>query len=114
MNTLLCTKCQNKKPELEFHKNSKSKTGHQRNCKLCNSLSVKEYYNKNNYKEKYSDKALIYTKRCKEAINLIKSKYGCCNCGEKEGICLDFHHVNSEEKDFTIAKLVSEKIFLFF
>ena len=34
-------------------------------------------------------------------------KTQCLICGETEPVCLDFHHKNPNEKDFTIGKRVS-------
>jgi len=35
---------------------------------------------------------------------LLSKKSACIICGESEPICIDFHHINPEEKDFTIGK----------
>lgn len=31
-------------------------------------------------------------------------KTPCIVCGESEPVCIDFHHINPEEKEFTIGK----------
>lgn len=49
-------------------------------------------------------------KRYHERMNYARSYLGgeCCNCGITEEDCdLNLHHVNSEEKSFTIAHLWS-------
>jgi predicted HNH restriction endonuclease len=35
---------------------------------------------------------------------LYSLKTKCIICGESEPVCLDFHHINSEDKEFTISK----------
>lgn len=37
-----------------------------------------------------------------EWLNSLKIK--CVICGESEPVCLDFHHINPDEKKFTIGK----------
>lgn len=57
------------------------------------------------YKNKVKARTAV-TKRRKEItsyINEIKSKLHCINCKENHVACLDFHHRNPDEKDFTIA-----------
>lgn len=45
------------------------------------------------------------SKRQKEQTEWIHSlKTKCIICGENEPVCLDFHHKNPAEKDFTIGK----------
>ena len=40
-------------------------------------------------------------------IKRVKSIMGCSNCKETHHACLDFHHLNKEEKLFSIASSVS-------
>jgi hypothetical protein len=47
-------------------------------------------------------------KLCKVCGEYKKSK-GCCLCGESDPACLDFHHLDSEEKEFEIAQLTLSK-----
>tara|TARA_Y100000310_G_C20407493_1_gene680344 strand:+ start:131 stop:628 length:498 start_codon:yes stop_codon:yes gene_type:complete len=43
-------------------------------------------------------------KEKKKWINDYKSSRGCCECGEKEAVCLDCHHVE-DDKEFNIATI---------
>lgn len=46
----------------------------------------------------------FYKKRNQKIISEKKLEIGCVDCGYKEHACaLDFHHVNRETKDFTLA-----------
>lgn len=109
MNTIICVRCKTEKPLSEFSPKKGSKSGYQLRCKECNSATTLEYYKKNNYKDKYAERAKKYCNLCRDAIATIKAKSGCCNCTENEPCCLDFHHLSKEEKDFEISKLVSAK-----
>jgi len=42
-----------------------------------------------------------------EFTNSIKADVGCLYCGEKEPSCLDFHHVDREDKSAGVSRLVS-------
>jgi len=39
-------------------------------------------------------------------VNKIKSNYGCQKCGDKREYVLDFHHIDSNIKENTVAKLM--------
>ena len=42
-------------------------------------------------------------KRLIDYIQNIKTPKSCCKCGEKNNICLDFHHRDPNKKRFSIA-----------
>ena len=43
----------------------------------------------------------------KDIIADMKASQGCVKCGDTRSYVLDYHHINPEEKDETIARLVS-------
>lgn len=47
--------------------------------------------------------------RRRAEIQEYKKSKGCCLCGESDPACLDFHHLDSEEKEFEIAQLTLSK-----
>ena len=81
METKHCNKCGKDKPISEFGKNSSKKDGLQSMCKEC-------------------------TKEYREWINSIKSKLKCSICGEDRIWCLDFHHVNPNEKEGSVSHMI--------
>src|SRR5690348_14533032 len=50
----------------------------------------------------YEKKAAIY-----EYVQNIKSQLCCADCGERHPAALQFHHLNSEDKAFTIGEAVN-------
>ena len=60
-------------------------------------------YNIEKYRKKARDNKNKFYKIKREKLNEYK-KGGCIICGEKELVCLDFHHLDSSEKDFGIGK----------
>ena len=40
----------------------------------------------------------------------LKKTLSCCVCGENEPECLDFHHIDSSEKDFILSEIKRESI----
>lgn len=44
-----------------------------------------------------------YKKENKEWFLKLKKTLSCCICGESESSCLDFHHIDSNEKEFDIS-----------
>ena len=72
------------------------------------STNKKEYdrkYHANRSPEAKLKKYELQEKRRKENLELVqnyKSSIGCCKCGEKDYICLDFHHITND-KELTIG-----------
>lgn len=60
-----------------------------------------------NNKEKYRIKQQERRKDIRELIESLKKS--CVVCGETEKSCIDFHHINPEEKDFAIAAVTQRK-----
>lgn len=70
----------------------------------------KSHYQK--YRNYYIEKAKEHNKKYKERnlkfVNRVKSIYGCQICGYKKlNQALEFHHLDSIEKDSSISKLCS-------
>lgn len=62
----------------------------------------KEKYRKYSLKSKHKHKNMA-----KQFINLYKSKLPCL-CGESDYRCLDFHHINPDNKKKAVAELAAE------
>ena len=93
METKICSKCGRELPLDRFESGRNQ-------CRDCRNARRKELRDAN--PEKYRKES---TRRQKEQTAWLQSlKKECIICGEKEPICLDFHHINPEEKSFTIAK----------
>ncbi len=63
----------------------------------------KKYYEKN--KEYYIVKSAERKKRIKNDFDEYKSTLKCSKCGENHVACLDFHHLNPDEKEFSFYNL---------
>lgn len=62
-----------------------------------------EHYQK--YKEQYYNRAMKKQTTARAYLNAIKLSIGCQRCGYKEDSCaLEFHHLNPDEKLFTIGR----------
>ena len=91
METKICTKCGIEKPITEFNWRNKAKGTHRSECKICHCNYMKQIY-----KEK------------RQTIDDIKQSFKCAKCGYSEyPIALDFHHLDPEQKDTTVARMIS-------
>lgn len=86
MDTKICSKCKKELPITEFY--SRGNGRYRSECKTCHKDYVKSQYAKR-----------------KEFIAELKKEYGCKKCGDTRPYVLDFHHINPDEKEETIARL---------
>lgn len=90
METKICSKCGKELPIDQFNWRDKSKGTRRADCKICHSSYMKQ---------KYQEK--------KNIVQELKSQCKCAKCGEDRGYVLEYHHINPEEKENTIARLTS-------
>jgi hypothetical protein len=89
----VCPKCKIEKDISEFY------TRYDRNnprthgrCRQCEVIAVQKYQNINpTVKNKTNQNRRIF-------LQGYRAEKGCNVCGERDYICLDFHHINKEEK----------------
>ena len=99
----ICSGCKEKKEFSDFPKNKSKKDGYARSCKLCN----KEYQHKWYLKHKDDQKARVKKQKIQHRrdIDSWKNDLSCIKCGENYIRCLDFHHIDPEEKETSISRM---------
>lgn len=102
-----CSLCTNLKDLSEFGLMTSAKDGKQSRCKKCMSDTMRLLY-KADPKKKYEQNKSLKDRISKE-INEIKTAKGCAACPEKEAVCLDFHHINPNEKDRNVSEWAASK-----
>ena len=95
-----CCICREEKTLDEFGACSTTKDGKQSKCVPCNRYQAKLHYDAN--KKKHFARARARQLRIGDALNLVKETAGCQICGEKCGLCLDFHHI-AGDKNFSVS-----------
>lgn len=102
METKICKKCGKELPIEQFELEHTQKYGDRRRgtCRFCRA-EYRKNWRKNN-PELYHAQAIRHQNRQTEWLYLIKKP--CVVCGESSPICIDFHHIDPKEKDFTIGK----------
>lgn len=93
METKICSKCGRELPLERFEPGRNQ-------CRDCRNARRKELRQQN--PEKHREEAARRQKEQTEWIYSLKKE--CLICGENEPVCLDFHHKDPNEKDFTIGK----------
>lgn len=93
MKTKLCTKCGKMLPLEMFDKDRNQ-------CKDCRKAYRKQ--RRKEHPEIHLAQQLRRQKRQGDWIN--EQKTPCIICGESEPMCIDFHHIDPNEKEFTIGK----------
>lgn len=94
---LSCSKCKQSLPISEFNKapTKRGYGGYCRNC--CKQYRVSRHVPKRRLRLKQIPVSQV--------ISLFKEKYGCCICHESCGCCLEFHHINPNDKSVGISHL---------
>lgn len=100
METRICTKCGKEKPLTEFNRAS-NKSGRTYRCTECLREYSQQHYRANS--ESYKKRILADKRKKKEFINEVKASSKCSICGESRPWCLEFHHLDGEDKDFNIG-----------
>ena len=88
--TKICTKCKRELPLSAFPFRDSFKGTYRADCKECHSKYMKD---------KYQDK--------RQEIENYKASQCCAKCGDNRGYVLDFHHIDPNTKENTIARLVA-------
>ena len=89
----VCSKCNVEKELKEFNKDKSRKDGHCHTCRECRNAKMRTPEGR--------EKRKIRVKKKYEWIQSLKTP--CIFCGEADPVCVDFHHLNPEEKSFTIG-----------
>jgi len=106
---MVCTKCSEDKHPDDFFWKDKSKNKKHTQCKECykSSRKSKEHYNK--YKDEYIKRAKIRNKKTRKEIRSKLLEYLSdkkCTCGENRPACLDFHHIDKNQKFTDISTMI--------
>ena len=101
----ICGKCKKEKVLDLFPKNKTKPDGHASTCKLCRKEEQKIWYENN--KQKVKDIVKQNKKDRRKQWKEYKETLICSYCSENNSCCLDFHHLDPKEKDFTISQKVA-------
>lgn len=104
METKICSKCEDNKSILDFHKNNRKPDGRQSWCKECNKQSIIDGYKIN--PKIYKDRAFRNKQKKQKLMIEYLQTHPCVDCGESDPIVLDFDHQN--DKKFNVSKMVSQ------
>lgn len=100
--TKKCYGCDQSKPVELFSINSAKKDGLHNKCKACHKIYRDKHYRQN--KEKYIKKARDYTNIVRLFIQEAKSR-PCKDCGKQYPYyVMDFDHLDSKQKSFSLAR----------
>lgn len=106
MDTKVCFLCKTEKDIEEFSFKNKAEGIRTSYCKSCQKIKARAAHVKAWPEKKVKRKEI--KKGIKEWILKYKKDHGCA-CGEKHPACLDFHHINPEEKEFQISNFQRNK-----
>jgi hypothetical protein len=87
---------------------------HQSNiCFPCKAEKQRKRRDNPEYRDEERLKNYIHQKQKKEKlfefVNAYKAAKGCCVCGDKDPIVLDFHHLDPSKKKDSIALLINQR-----
>lgn len=103
-----CNNCATEKDYSEFNRNKLKKDGLQTYCRPC-----AQKFNNDNYRNSPERRAKLRardkqeTHKSYQMIFRHKRFVGCCKCGEREPVALDYHHVEPKLKDMPVSMMVN-------
>jgi len=101
-----CNCCNKTKDKSEFNKAVSKKDGLQTYCKECSRERHRlDYINKPNRKISVEKSRKKHYSDSRRLIDRYKRICGCHFCKENEPVCLDFHHLNPNEKENEVSVL---------
>ncbi len=99
-----CNHCKKEKELIEFGNNKNTIDGKQITCKKCFKYIHKLSYNKN--KNKYKERIKNNTDRIKNWYHDHIKKQKCSVCDENRWWVLDWHHIESSNKNYNISDMI--------
>lgn len=99
-----CTNCGLEKIDSEFAWKSKALNQRRSWCNDCRRAKDKQAYERNREKAIAASRARTQAKQ-QQLVNY-KQTLSCYVCGESDDSCLDFHHLNPGEKEFSVSMMV--------
>lgn len=98
-----CNCCKKNFPLEDFAFKNKAKGIRINFCSICRKKKSRDSYY--NHHEKNLERVKLRKKTNSNWYSKLKQNLSCCVCGESEPECLDFHHINSDEKESDVNKL---------
>jgi hypothetical protein len=103
METKICTNCNIEKLADDFSWRNKNNGTKHSSCKECyKEIRKKNYANNKDY---YLKKNKRIRDNNNEWYKEYKKGKSCVICNESESVCLDFHHINGEDKTHLVSKM---------
>lgn len=102
-----CNKCKKIKDITQFKFRADNK--YDCYCKSCRSEYQKERYSKTRISQIEKNTLYRINSPKKTWFQELKSQLSCSKCGENHPACLEFHHKNPQEKEFTISSMIGRK-----
>jgi len=103
-----CCICNEEKKLTEFRKDKCQTKGYQHLCKVCARARSNAHYQK--YKETILTRNKKRAEKVLQYIREYKQNNACTVCGEKEIVCLDFHHLDPSQKNFQLSSVYTQSI----
>lgn len=103
-----CPRCTYVKVLRDFHNNRRTKDKKCYNCKFCRNKERQYYHKKSGKEAARRYKQLLRYNNRKKMIEYLQAR-GCADCGNKNPIVLDFHHLKNKYKN--ISALLAQGAF---
>lgn len=107
MQTKVCSSCQKDLPLSSYNWINESQNKRHSRCRECASIYARDYY-AGGEKVKQKKRVKKYRKDLIARFKEWKSSQECSICGENCIECLDFHHLDPNEKDANISLLMRD------
>jgi hypothetical protein len=102
-----CPKCKQELDFTSFNKNKAKKDGYNSFCRICSNAASKSHY-LNNRADRIEYQKKNKSRRKGIATDYVNStKIKCTYCDESTPCCLDYHHINPSDKEYSVSSMVA-------
>lgn len=104
MNTKICTCCNADLPLIDFSFKNKARNIRHSQCRSCYNERRRRVYRDRDREQILKDNSARKNANNKR-YHEWKSSLSCEVCGEDDSCCLDFHHLDPEQKDINVSEM---------
>ena len=104
---MICSTCKGEFPDDQFNWLSRPQNKRKSFCRVCDRACRARCYRK--HRTRQIQEVQLRSKKRLQQLSEWKATVGCQVCKETDPCCLDFHHLNPSDKEFSISEALAKR-----